>query len=127
MCVCRLRVLTTDLQVVSDVLSLPIMEPLAPARVQQVAVLALACLYAAEEMVIAVSVPQSQAVGSQKMNNHDTDLEQCAATIVESAVSVWTSTVFYQHLQCSGYIENHRRSRSCIYLCCVSKAALVYT
>jgi hypothetical protein len=87
-------VLTTDLQVVSDVLSLPIMEPLVPARVQQVAVLALACLHAAEEMVVAVSVPQSQAVGSQKMNNHDTDLEQCAATIVESAVSDWTSTVF---------------------------------
>lgn len=45
---CRFHSLVIDVTMALDTLSLPVLEPLTPARLQDVTVLALSCLYAGE-------------------------------------------------------------------------------
>lgn len=73
-----------------DTLSLPVLEPLNPSRLQDVTVLSLSCLYAGVSVATCMAilhVGSAQQVRTGSTSSKEDDYESDAATIVEKCVS----------------------------------------
>uniref|UniRef100_A0A8D2L812 Ubiquitin protein ligase E3 component n-recognin 4 n=1 Tax=Varanus komodoensis TaxID=61221 RepID=A0A8D2L812_VARKO len=82
--------LVIDVTMALDTLSLPVLEPLTPTRLQDVAVLALSCLYAGVSVATCMAilhVGTTQQVRTGSTSSKEEDYENDAATIVQKCVS----------------------------------------
>ncbi|XP_078094991.1 E3 ubiquitin-protein ligase UBR4 isoform X5 [Mustelus asterias] len=83
--------LVIDVTMALDTLSLPVLEPLTPARLQDVTVLALSCLYAGVSVATCMAilhVGSSLQVRSGSTSKED-DYENDAATIVQKCLEIY--------------------------------------
>ncbi len=84
----RLQNIMNDIGIVYQAFSLPVMEPLTPARLQKIVQVTLGCLHAAMcaclARTITVATPGAQAKGAAPTKDEDVDLY--AAFVVQKSV-----------------------------------------
>ncbi|XP_069096233.1 E3 ubiquitin-protein ligase UBR4 isoform X5 [Pleurodeles waltl] len=84
--------LVIDVTMALDTLSLPVLEPLTPARLQDVTVLALSCLYAGVSVATCMAilhVGTAQQVRTGSTSSKDEDYENDSATIVQKCLEIY--------------------------------------
>ncbi|KAJ7306604.1 hypothetical protein JRQ81_009996 [Phrynocephalus forsythii] len=84
--------LVIDVTMALDTLSLPVLEPLTPTRLQDVTVLALSCLYAGVSVATCVAilhVGTTQQVRTGSTSSKEEDYENDAATIVQKCLEIY--------------------------------------
>lgn len=75
-----------------DTLSLPVLEPLNPSRLQDVTVLSLSCLYAGVSVATCMAilhVGSAQQVRTGSTSSKEEDYESDAATIVQKCLEIY--------------------------------------
>ncbi|XP_064028194.1 E3 ubiquitin-protein ligase UBR4 isoform X5 [Pogoniulus pusillus] len=84
--------LVIDVTMALDTLSLPVLEPLTPTRLQDVTVLALSCLYAGVSVATCMAilhVGSTQQVRTGSTSSKEEDYENDAATIVQKCLEIY--------------------------------------
>ncbi|XP_044524637.1 E3 ubiquitin-protein ligase UBR4 [Gracilinanus agilis] len=84
--------LVIDVTMALDTLSLPVLEPLNPARLQDVTVLSLSCLYAGVSVATCMAilhVGSTQQVRTGSTSSKEEDYENDAATIVQKCLEIY--------------------------------------
>ncbi|KAM6434914.1 E3 ubiquitin-protein ligase UBR4 isoform 2-T2 [Liasis olivaceus] len=84
--------LVIDVTMALDTLSLPVLEPLTPARLQDVTVLALSCLYAGVSVATCMAilhVGTTQQVRTGSTSSKEEDYENDAAIIVQKCLEIY--------------------------------------
>ncbi|XP_044852020.1 E3 ubiquitin-protein ligase UBR4 isoform X3 [Mauremys mutica] len=84
--------LVIDVTMALDTLSLPVLEPLTPTRLQDVTVLALSCLYAGVSVATCMAilhVGSTQQVRTGSTSSKEDDYENDAATIVQKCLEIY--------------------------------------
>ncbi|XP_069467171.1 E3 ubiquitin-protein ligase UBR4 isoform X2 [Ambystoma mexicanum] len=84
--------LVIDVTMALDTLSLPVLEPLTPSRLQDVTVLALSCLYAGVSVATCMAilhVGSTQQVRTGSTSSKEEDYENDAATIVQKCLEIY--------------------------------------
>ena len=83
--------LLSDISIVWRIMSLPVHEPLTPARLQKIVSVVVTCLYAAVTVATANTVVALSPSAQTKMANalKDEEVDNYAASIVEKSVSVY--------------------------------------
>nr|XP_033777630.1 E3 ubiquitin-protein ligase UBR4 isoform X4 [Geotrypetes seraphini] len=84
--------LVIDVTMALDTLSLPVLEPLTPSRLQDVTVLALSCLYAGVSVASCMAIlhiGSIQQVRSGSTSSKEEDYENDAATIVQKCLEIY--------------------------------------
>ncbi|XP_028343585.1 E3 ubiquitin-protein ligase UBR4 isoform X5 [Physeter macrocephalus] len=84
--------LVIDVTMALDTLSLPVLEPLTPSRLQDVTVLSLSCLYAGVSVATCMAilhVGSAQQVRTGSTSSKEDDYESDAATIVQKCLEIY--------------------------------------
>ncbi|XP_022407757.1 E3 ubiquitin-protein ligase UBR4 isoform X2 [Delphinapterus leucas] len=84
--------LVIDVTMALDTLSLPVLEPLNPSRLQDVTVLSLSCLYAGVSVATCMAilhVGSAQQVRTGSTSSKEDDYESDAATIVQKCLEIY--------------------------------------
>ncbi|XP_055978695.1 E3 ubiquitin-protein ligase UBR4 isoform X1 [Sorex fumeus] len=84
--------LVIDVTMALDTLSLPVLEPLNPSRLQDVTVLSLSCLYAGVSVATCMAilhVGSAQQVRTGSTSSKEEDYESDAATIVQKCLEIY--------------------------------------
>ncbi|EPQ18169.1 E3 ubiquitin-protein ligase UBR4 [Myotis brandtii] len=84
--------LVIDVTMALDTLSLPVLEPLNPSRLQDVTVLSLSCLYAGVSVATCMAilhVGSTQQVRTGSTSSKEDDYESDAATIVQKCLEIY--------------------------------------
>ena len=87
---CSLQPLANDISIVARVFSLPVLEPMTPARLHKITTVAMTCLFTAMSVSMAVNIVSTATGPGQKVavttGPKDEEVDGYAATVVQKSV-----------------------------------------
>ncbi|GIY36069.1 e3 ubiquitin-protein ligase UBR4 [Caerostris darwini] len=86
------KTLSSDIQIISEALSLPVLEPLSEERIRKVMKITLSCLYASITVATANSIlGLSSSPQLKGTNAKDDENENCSVSIVETSLEIYNT------------------------------------